>query len=304
MLCRTALSSGSLFLVSMWLNTASICAQSGQPSVPCSPVDIASVVTRAAHPKAVIDDVRFNVPTHLSPSVMNRMIAEWNEGDADATNRDWVAGFVEGGIRNAWQDQGYFRVTVGRAETELLGGNSDEQHFRLVIPVNEGLQYHLGDLSFLDAHAFSPGELRSLIPLEEGEIFNISKIRAGIEALNQRYAANGFLDFTAVPNTEINDKLQRIALTFRLDEEKQYRIGDVRVIGLDPALEMALRSEVIQGEVFNPQRIDEFVKRNASSLPTTLSQNRYLQQTRDTKLGIIDLSFDFRALDSRGCPIR
>jgi outer membrane protein assembly factor BamA len=89
-----------------------------------------------------------------------------------------------------------------------------------------------GDLTFIDAHAFSPGELRTLIPLQEGEIFNISKIRAGIEALNERCAANGFLDFTAVPNTEINNKLQRISLTLRLDEEK-HRIGVVRVIGLD-----------------------------------------------------------------------
>lgn len=297
--CRAALSSGPWLLISISLCAAPICAQVDQ--APCSSSALNSAVATTDHPKAMIDDVSFDGPIHLSQSVTNEIIAGFNEGDADATREDWVAGFVEVGIRSAWQDRGYFRVTVGQVETQPLGVYSDEQHFRVVIPLNEGLQYHLGDLSFVDAHAFSPSELRDLIPLREGEIFDISKIRAGIEALNKKYAASGFIDFTAVPETEIDDKLQRISLTLRLDEQKQYRIRDVTVAGLDSALEMVLRSEFAQGEVFNPQRIDEFVKQHRPLLPAKLNREDYLKAKRDTRLGIVDLSFDFRKLDSHGC---
>ena len=218
----------------------------------------------------------------------------------DATNGKWVNEFVEAGLRDAWQDRGYFRVTAGRAEIESLGGEL-YQHFRVFVPINEGLQYHLGALVFTGGNAFSSGELRELIPLHEGEIFDISKIRAGIAALTKKYDANGYVDFTAVPKTDIDDKLQRISLTLELDEQQRYRIQTVNVIGLDAALDEVLRSEFVPGNVFNPESIDAFVKQNRPSLPVNLSDSDYLQVKRDTRLGIVDLSFDFRPLNERPC---
>jgi len=219
------------------------------------------------HSKVIIDDLRFGSPIHLPESVIDEAIAEANGYEMDATNSNWVNEFVEAGLRSAWQDRGYFRVTAGRAEIEALGGDSHDQHFRVFVPVNEGLQYHLGALAFTGGTAFSFGELRGLIPLREGEIFDISKIRAGIAALTKKYDANGYIDFTAVPKTDIDDKLQRISLTLELDEQKQYRIGNVSVTGLDPTLEGVLRSTLVIGEIFNPATIDGFVKESRSSSP-------------------------------------
>jgi hypothetical protein len=303
MFWRTALSSGA-FLVSVWLCSVPLHAQADQSHSPCTSssatsVDV-SVEPGGDHPKVTIDEVRFDGPIHLADSVVNGIVAELNHGDADVTRNDWLVGFVEGGIRSAWQDRGYFRVTAGPAQAEPLGGDSHEQHFRVIVPINEGLQYHLGDLTFVDANAFSPGELRSLIPLQEGEIFDVSKIRAGIEALNKKYTAIGYIDFTAVPKTEIDDKLQRISLTLQLDEQKQYRIREVRVVA-DPGILAVLGPKLVSGEIFNAAAIDDFVRQNRSSLPANLSQKDYLQAKRDTRLGTVDLSLDFRALDARGC---
>ena len=297
MFWRTACSSG-LLLISLWLYPASLRAQVNQPPSPCSSSspksDSAPAQPGGDHPKVVIDEVRFDGPIHLPDSVVNAAIAEANDAELDATSETWANQFAEAGIRAAWQDRGYFKVTVKPGEVESLGGDSHEQHFRVIVHIDEGLQYHLGDLTFADAKAFSPGELRDVIPLREGEIFDISKIRGGIEALTKTYAAIGFIDFTAVPRTEIDDKLQRISLTLELDEQKQYRIEDVNVIGLDQTLEGVLRSQLVPGEVFNPAVIDDFVKQNRSSLPVNLRQEDYLQAKRDTRLGIVDLSFDFR----------
>jgi outer membrane protein assembly factor BamA len=232
---------------------------------------------------------------------VDQAIAEANDVGMDATNEAWLKAFVEAGIRDAWQDRGYFQVTVGRAEAEPLGGDSHEEHFRVLAPINEGLQYHLGDLTFVNANAFSSGELRNLIPLKEGEIFDVSKIRSGIAALWKQYAAIGYIDFTAVPKTEIDDKLQRISVALELDEQRQYRIGEVKAIGLDPTLMAVLGCKICSGEIFNEPAIDDFVEQNRSSLPANLSRQDYLQEKRDTRRGIVDLTLDFRALDARGC---
>jgi Surface antigen variable number repeat len=302
---RTAFSSGPLLLILILLLCIEpVRAQVDRQSPPCSPslVSGASATdeAEAPHPKVVIDEVRFDGPIHMPESVVNEIVAGWNKGDADATRKDWVAVFLEGGIRNAWQDRGYFKVTLKQAEVENLGGDSHEQHFRLILHIDEGLQYHLGDLTFANSNpevsvnALSPSELREVIPLREGEFFDVRAIRAGIEALDKKYAAIGFIDFTAVPKPKIDDKLQRISLTLSLDEQKQYHIRSVNVAGLDAALDAVLRAELVPGDIFNSTAIDDFVKKNRSSLPTNLRREDYLQAKRDTRLGIVDLSLDFR----------
>jgi hypothetical protein len=252
------------------------------------------------HPRAIIDEVRFDTPIHLPQSVVDEAIAQV-KGGFDAKNARWLNEFLEIGIRGAWQDRGYFRVVVGQGKAELLGGVSSEQHFRVLVHIDEGLQYHLGDIIFENAKAFSPGELRGLVPLEAGEMFDISKIRLAIELLMKKYDANGYIDFTAVPEPQVDDKLQRIVLVLSLDEQKQYRIGTVNVTGFDATLEAALRTKFVPGDVYNPVVIDDFVKANRESLPADLRQQDYIHATRNTRLGIVDLSFDFRPLDSRGC---
>ena len=111
----------------------------------------------------------------------------------------------------------------------------------------------------------------------------------------------GFIDFTAVPETQIDDNLQRISLNLSLDKQKQYPVRDFSVVGLDPSLEADLRSNLFATDFFDPTAIDEFVKQNRSSLPGNLSERDYLHEARNTRLGTVDLSFDFRPLDARGC---
>jgi hypothetical protein len=304
MFWRTAFSSGPL-LVALWLCSVPLHSQTDQPHFPCASsseksID-GSVELGDDHPKVIIDEVRFDGPIHLANSVVDGIVAEFNSGDEDATNEAWVNEFVEAGIRNAWQERGYFRATAGHAEAEPLGGDLRAQHFRVTVPINEGLQYHLGDLTFVDANPFSQGELREIVPLREGEILDVSKIREGIAALVKKYDAIGFIDFTAVPVTQIDDKLQRISLRLELDKQKQYRIRDVNVVGLNPGLESAFRYKLSSGNFFHPSAIDDFVKQNRSSIPANLTERDYLYEVRNTRLGIVDLSFDFRALDARDC---
>jgi hypothetical protein len=306
----TAVAPGLLF-VSLCLCCAPVRAQSDALSSPCSSAQVethtASVAAESDHPKVIIDEVTFDAPTNAPNSVKDAAINEAKKLEFNGTQSNWVNEFAEMTIRSRWQNDGYFSANA-TATAEPLGSDFNAQHFRVTVHLDEGLQYHLGSLRFVESNPFPRGnvnpfsltELRELIPLREGEIFDVSKIRQGIEALAKKYDAIGYIDFTAVPKTEIDDKLQRISLTFELDEQKQYRIGEVKVVA-DPGLLAALGPKLVSGEIFDPTAIDDFVKQNRSSLPANLSERDYLHETRNTRLGVVDLSFDFRALDSRGC---
>jgi outer membrane translocation and assembly module TamA len=259
----------------------------------------------------VIDDVTFDAPIHAPVSVVDDAIEEAKHLDFNANSTGWINEFAEVSIRDRWQNHGYFRANAS-ATAERLGGDSNKQHFRVKVHLDEGLQYHLGALTFADSNPFpradvnpfSLTELRELIPLREGEIFDVSKIRVGIEALTNKYDAMGFIDFTAVPETQIDDNLQRISLNLSLDKQRQYRVGSVNVTGLEESLEGLLQSKFAVGDVFNPTTVKDFVNENRASLPPKLSERDYFNAKRNTRLGIVDLSFDFRPLSARDCRER
>jgi outer membrane protein assembly factor BamA len=128
------------------------------------------------------------------------------------------------------------------------------------------------------------------MPLREGEIFSVGKVRASIEALTKLYGSRGYIDFTGVPDTEVDEHLQRISLAMHLDEQKQFRVGSIEIRGLDPNLEARLRSIIVPGDVINMDPVNAFFKEYQSALPPRGIDN--LRITRDVRTGIADITFD------------
>ena len=158
---RTAFSSGPLLLILiLLLCIAPVRAQVDRQSLPCSSSSVkgasATDEAEALHPKVVIDEVRFDGPIHLPDSAINEMVADANNVELDTANSVWVNQFAKAGIRDAWQSRGYFRVSLEPTEVEPLGGDAHERHFRVTVHINEGLQYHLGDLTFANSNPNAP----------------------------------------------------------------------------------------------------------------------------------------------------
>jgi len=245
-----------------------------------------------AHRKVIIDRIEFDRPVHLSVSEVDQIIKEANEMEMDADSSGWFDNLAEIQLRSAWQDQGYFKIAID-PHAQSTGGNSEYEGFVVAVRIlNEGPQFHLGNLQFTRGTVFSEAELRQAFPIHEGEIFSVKQVRAGIETLTKLYNSHGYIDFTAVPDTEADDDLQRIDLVFKLDEQKQFRVGSFEISGLDPTLEARMRSIAVPGEVFNMDTITAFFKENRSVLPSRALDN--LEIRRNVSTGIADLTFDAR----------
>jgi outer membrane protein assembly factor BamA len=251
--------------------------------------------------KVIIKGINFDGPIHVSHSDVVRIIGEANQKMLNADDPDWIKEFTQLGLRDAWLTHGYFRVNV-TAKVRSLGGNSTEERFLVIAHVEEGLQYRLRDIQFrgvtdmrFDDDSIIPeAALRAAIPIRGGEIFNVALIRNGIEALTKLYGSDGYIDFTAVPDTEVDDDLRPlISLVFTLDPEQQFHVGKVEIMALDPKLEPRLRGLVRPGDTFNPEAVEDFFKENKSALPSGLSPDD-VRVLRNVKAGIVDLAFDFR----------
>jgi hypothetical protein len=248
--------------------------------------------TDDAHRKVIVDRIEFDRPIHLSDSDVDQIIKAANdmEADADADPSPWVDELAESGLRGTWQDQGYFKIVLS-AHAKSIGGDADHERFLVSVHVeNEGPQFHLGHILFTGGTAIPEAELRQVMPLREGEIFSVGKVRASIEALTKLYGSRGYIDFTGVPDTEVDEHLQRISLAMHLDEQKQFRVGSIEIRGLDPNLEARLRSIIVPGDVINMDPVNAFFKEYQSALPPRGIDN--LRITRDVRTGIADITFD------------
>jgi outer membrane protein insertion porin family len=146
---------------------------------------------------------------------------------------DGVVDEAEERVRAAWQNLGYFKVQVS-GDAKILTGSPMSQRIALSFRVDEGLQYRLGQIRFLNNKAIRDmGALRALFPITDGDIFSREEIAKGLENLSKAYGEIGYINFTSVPDTRFDDQERLIYLGIDMDEGKQFRIGSISFSGLD-----------------------------------------------------------------------
>jgi outer membrane protein insertion porin family len=185
----------------------------------------------------------------------------WNK-TYDKTKLDQDLEFVRG----AYQDRGYFKVLVNepKLETRDTGGgfgipwiypNRPGRAIDITIPIVEGEQYHLGEMTFHNSSLFTDqnAALRTLFDMQEGDVFDVSKIRGGLEEMRKLYGEFGFINFVASPETIIDDQARRISMSFDLEEGKQFTVRRIEFSGNTTTRDKVIRRELLlqEGSLFN-----------------------------------------------------
>jgi outer membrane protein assembly factor BamA len=152
----------------------------------------------------------------------------------------------------------------------------------------------LTEIHFANAHVFPTSELRKHFPLQEGDVFDIARIREGIETLTRLYGARGYINFTASPDLRFDGEKKRISLAIDLNEDRQFRVASVNVFGLDRQFwGPTLRTKLVPGQVFNPELVEDVFTENKAVLPAVASSRDYTQITQDAKKTAVVIQFDF-----------
>jgi len=177
---------------------------------------------------------------------------------------------MEIGIRGIYQDNGYFKVLVKDPiiqnvtikEGYLPGkvplvGVHEGRATNITIPIEEGERYRMGTLHVRNANPdeglfFKTAYLESVFPIKKGDIFSVAKVRKAIEDYTKLYGNFGFIDFTAVPDTEVHDDTKTIDLTFAFDQQKQFFVRRIDFTGNTGTRDKVIRRELLlnEGDMF------------------------------------------------------
>jgi outer membrane protein insertion porin family len=209
-------------------------------------------------------------------------------------------------VREAMREKGYFKALVGDPKTQMrdTGRNwinpfsKPGKAVDITMPVEEGDQFKLKEITFSGGKAVTNMKaLRRLFPMKDGEIFSTADVRKGLDALRKAYGQLGYINFSPVPDTEIDDDKKQITLKIDLDEGKQYFVRRIEFQGNTTTRDKVIRRELAieEGGLYNTQAWETSLLR--------LNQLQYFEQLkpedatdvrRNDQEGFVDLTLKLK----------
>lgn len=207
-------------------------------------------------------------------------------------------------VRVAYQEHGYYTAIVEDPKTQLRdkpGGFKPLPPFHkgsgkamdITMSIEEGARFKLKTINFKNNKAIlNTHALRGLFPIRDGDTFDTSKITKGLENLRKAYGEIGYINFTAVPQTDIDEEHKLLTLNVDMDEGKPFFVRRIEFQGNTTTRDRVIRRELLvqEGQVFNSRLWELSILRlNQLNYFDTLKPEDDTERKLDEKNGTVDL---------------
>jgi outer membrane protein assembly factor BamA len=183
------------------------------------------------------------------------------------------------------QRYGYFKADVSLSDMRPV--NPDQTAIAVTLAIREGQLFRLKQIAFAGNQAILESGLRNQFAIANGELFDVEKIRVGLEGIRRLYVSHGYINFAPVPNTDANDETRLVTLNIDCDEGKQFRFGKLEVLGqeLHPGDRdrFLIAWKPFEGGVYNGEEVEQFWKDMAPLLPPNWRLEQHLRIRQDLR---------------------
>ncbi len=130
--------------------------------------------------------------------------------------------------------------------------------YYISIKIEENDQYKIGDVKVTGSKLFKDDQIKAVLGLQEGEIFNGTALRKGFENLKKLYGNYGYINYAPVPNQDFDEQKKTVNLTINVDEDRQFYVNRINFNGNTTTRDKVIRREIMvdEGNVFNSQAWD------------------------------------------------
>ena len=161
-------------------------------------------------------------------------------------------------VRELYHNAGYKNLVIGEPETHIIEGKLDDEgrprkrQLGIVIPVEEGERWKLGDLLFEGNDVLPSDFLKNAFEEPKGGWLRADVIDKGIEQIQEFYNNSGYM-FARIEDevVEREDLVADVKLV--IEEGDQFRVGRIEFEGNSKTKDRVLRRSlrVHEGMVFN-----------------------------------------------------
>lgn len=216
-------------------------------------------------------------------------------------------------VRNRYQIDGFFRASVPTHDLDVRDKTGRKLFpipfvFKkkskvadVTMNVEEGRQYRLGRLSFTDVELFRTPDsvLGPVFQMQNGDLFDVEKLRKGLENLKKLYGEFGYIDFVGEPSFEFRDQDDPplIDLNLTVDEGRQFFVRRINFGGNTTTRDKVIRRELLldEGDMFNTRLWDLSILRlNQLGYFEPLKEDESTDIRRDPRNGLVDLTLNVK----------
>ena len=121
------------------------------------------------------------------------------------------------------------------------------------IPINEGEQFKVGEITFSGNTVFEGEFLKKRFSLSSGKIYNEKKYQEGIMNIQSVYAEKGYIRMEVNPQKELDREEKLVKINFEIIERGKVYIDRVYLEGNTITKEYVVRRELLikEGDPFN-----------------------------------------------------
>lgn len=149
-----------------------------------------------------------------------------------------------------YADNGFIQAKFPKPRVTL---SHDRQYIDIVMQVEEGRQFTLGDVSFEGDDLFTSEDLRAKFDMQKGAIFSAGKLQQQIVKLSDLYGDKGYAYANVVPRTNARPDSNVVDLAIRVDRGQKVYWGEITVKGNFKTHDKVLRREIpfVEGELYS-----------------------------------------------------
>ena len=184
--------------------------------------------------------------------------------DAMATKEKWFLSWMTGRgnynemllqqdlarIADLYFNEGYVKVKVRDPVISLV---DNDKHMLLLIHIDEGDQYRLSNVDVQGDLMLEKDDLLELLDLQPGDVFSREKLRAGVGAVTDLYADQGYAYTNVAPLTRTDDEAKQIDVMFDIEQGPQVYVDRIEISGNTKTRDKVIRREMklVEGELFS-----------------------------------------------------
>lgn len=217
-------------------------------------------------------------------------------------------------VRSHMWSKGYFEARIGEPVVEGLGVkrtdflplitiplpliSSKDDTLKITIPVTEGRQYRVGEVTVEGNSIFSEQQILGFVGLKPGEIADGKRLQEAVyENMKTIYGSQGFVQYNAEFDPEFKDDPANpnegiVDITIRIDEGKQFTLHRLEFTGNTFTRDRVLRREFLlnEGDIYNQRWLDISIARiNQTQYFDPIDKDQDIETRTDEEEGNVDL---------------
>jgi len=158
-------------------------------------------------------------------------------------------------VRDYYREEGFLDVAIDNDKIRFEYPSPSK--LEIVVQVDEGKQYRIGDVTFAGNKLYQTMLLRLVVRQKSGMVFTPSKLDKDVESLEDFYGRDGYLDTRVRLVRKPNISTGNIDVEYEITESEKFYVESVKIEGNTKTKSIVILRELTlgPGEVFDMVRM-------------------------------------------------